>query len=74
MRDKHIHTIVQLLILFFSNTLPAQTRVWFKTEGFDSLLQIAYYVDFYERDEGFNGTYWTEGSRVRFDFLHGRRF
>ncbi|MFN5372582.1 MAG: hypothetical protein ACK5B6_14060 [Bacteroidia bacterium] len=71
MRDKHIHTIVQLLILFFSNTLPAQTRVWFKTEGNDSLLQIAYYVDHYDRDEAFNGTYWTEGGRSRFDFPHG---
>jgi antitoxin component YwqK of YwqJK toxin-antitoxin module len=49
----------------------AQTNHWLKKLGFDSLLQIAYYVDFYERDEGFNGTYWTEGSRVRFDFPHG---
>ncbi len=71
MRDKHIYTIIQLLILFFSNTLPAQTRVWFKTEGKDSLLQIAYFADFYEHDEAFNGTYWTEGSRVRFNFPHG---
>lgn len=49
----------------------AQTSHWFKKLGKDSLLQIAYYVDHYDRDEGFNGTYWTEGSRVRFNFPHG---
>ena len=56
---------------FSAPSALAQTNHWFKKPGNDSLLQIAYYVDHYERDEGFNGTYWTEGSRVRFDFPHG---
>jgi antitoxin component YwqK of YwqJK toxin-antitoxin module len=56
---------------FVAPNAHAQTNHWFKKLGFDSLLQIAYYVDHYERDEGFNGTYWTEGSRVRFSFPHG---
>ena len=64
--------LIGLAVACFSiPSLQAQANHWFKKLGHDSLLQIAYYTDFYERDEAFNGTYWTEGSRVRFNFPHG---
>ena len=51
--------------------MEAQTKHWFKKLGHDSLLQIAYFVSVSEQDEAFNGSYWTEGSRTRFDFPQG---
>lgn len=60
-----------IALLYLMHPAAAQTRFWLKKQGADSLLQIAYYVDYYERDEGFNGTYWTEGGRMRFNFPHG---
>ncbi len=59
------------LVLLWGTALHSQTRFWFKKQGNDSLLQIAYFVSVSEQDEGFNGSYWTEGSRTRFEFPHG---
>jgi antitoxin component YwqK of YwqJK toxin-antitoxin module len=60
-----------LFSLVFAQQSSAQTKFWLKKQGEDSLLQIAYYANHYEHDEAFNGTYWTEGSRARFNFPHG---
>jgi len=71
MQVRYFYVVFSILALFFSTSVSAQTRVWFKKEGNDSLLQIAYHVSVSEYDEAFNGTYWTEGSRLRFNFPHG---
>ena len=59
--------------MLWGTALHSQTRFWFKKQGNDSLLQIAYFGSSYEHDESFNQFYWEEGGRARFDFPHGTR-
>ena len=63
--------IALAIVCFGVPSMEAQTKHWFKKLGHDSLLQIAYFVSVSEQDEAFNGSYWTEGSRTRFDFPQG---
>lgn len=66
------HLFIGFAVACFSAAgLLAQHSYWLKKLGHDSLLQIAYFASVSEHDEAFNGSYWTEGSRTRFEFPHG---
>jgi antitoxin component YwqK of YwqJK toxin-antitoxin module len=65
------NALLIITVVLLATNAKAQTNFWLKKLGYDSLLQIAYRVDVSEYDEAFNGTYWTEGSRARFNFPHG---
>lgn len=65
--------IFLLLFLLTSMLSQAQQRLWLLKVGKDSVMRVRPETDFYDREDSFNGTYWNEGSRTRFNFPYGTR-
>lgn len=67
------NSFLSIFFLVSGVVIHAQPNFWLKTLGNDSLIQVRYHVDFYEREASFNGVYYTEGSLQRFNFPFGTR-
>ncbi len=59
--------------LVFGINCSAQQKLWLLKIGGDSVMRVRPETDFYDREDSFNGTYWIEGSRTRFNFPYGTR-
>lgn len=66
-------TLFLFLALLTSMLSQAQQGLWLLKVGEDSVMRVRPQNDFYDREDAFNGTYWAEGSRTRFNFPYGTR-
>ena len=65
--------IILFLALLTNHFGQAQKKLWLLKIGEDSVIRVRPENDFYDREDSFNGTYWAEGSRTRFNFPYGTR-